>query len=407
MPEINLENKTVAFTSLGHFINDGVFFLFPVLTTLLSIQKSFSPWIIGILFAIYYGASSVFTMLVSARADKTKRYGENIAIGISLLSLGLIIFLFSLLIPPSSILMVLVIISTIIMGIGTGYYHPLGAAVLQSVVSKNKIGKALGINGGLGSIGRAIYPTIFFGIAVIFTYSASLAFLASLGFLAALIIYVELKNVVKMESNEKKENIRTSIRNAITKGILILSVLTFIRAIATQGIVSWIPFYLSYTRGMGLSLSLGTTMTIMYTVAILGQPLFGILADKFDRRYLLILSTIGAGLSVIEYVLTEGYISLLLLIIFAFFNFTGFPLLMALTKDYVQSTSSVSNSLVWGIANTGGMVIGPLIVGSFLLNSYSGLVLIYEILAVIIIIVGLFTFLLPKPNEKSKIPLFG
>ncbi|MGC9176747.1 MAG: MFS transporter, partial [Thermoplasmata archaeon] len=135
--------------------------------------------------------------------------------------------------------------------------------------------------------------------------------------------------------------------------------------------------------------------------------LFGILADKFDRRYLLILSTIGAGLSVIEYVLTEGYISLLLLIIFAFFNFTGFPLLMALTKDYVQSTSSVSNSLVWGIANTGGMVIGPLIVGSFLLNSYSGLVLIYEILAVIIIIVGLFTFLLPKPNEKSKIPLFG
>ncbi len=407
MIEIKLENKALLFTSLGHFINDGVFFLFPVLTTLLSVQKSFSPWIIGILFAIYYGSSTVFTTFISARADKTKRYSEGIAIGIALLSLGLIIFMVSLLIPPSTLLITLVVLSTIVLGVGTGYYHPLGAAVLQNVVTRNNLGKALGINGGLGSIGRAIYPTIFFGIAVLFTYSASLGFLSALGFLAALMIYFELKNIVKINIKQKKENMGKSIKNAITKGILILSILTFARALATQGIVSWIPFYLSYTRGMGLSLSLGTTMTIMYTIAIIGQPLFGILADKFDRRYLLILSTIGSGLAVIGYVLTEGYLSLLLLIIFAFFNFTGFPILMALTKDYVRSTSSLSNSLVWGIANTGGMVIGPLVVGSFLLNSYSGLVIIYEVLAVFIIIIGFFTFLLPKPSEKSKMPLFG
>ncbi|MGC8564902.1 MAG: MFS transporter [Thermoplasmata archaeon] len=407
MIEIKLENKAVLFTSLGHFINDGVFFLFPVLTTLLSVQKSFSPWIIGILFAIYYGSSAVFTTFISVRADKTKRYGEGIAIGIALLSLGLIIFMVSLLIPPSTFLITLVVLSTIVLGVGTGYYHPLGAAVLQNVVTRNKVGKALGINGGLGSIGRAIYPAIFFGIAVLFTYSASLGFLSALGFLAALMIYFELKNIVKIDIKQKKENMGKSIKNAITKGILILSILTFARALATQGIVSWIPFYLTYTRGMGLSLSLGTTMTIIYTIAIIGQPLFGILADKFDRRYLLILSTIGSGLAVIGYVLTGGYISLLLLMIFAFFNFTGFPILMALTKDYVQSTSSLSNSLVWGIANTGGMVIGPLVVGSFLLNSYSGLVIIYEVLAVFIIIIGFFTFLLPKPSEKSKMPLFG
>ncbi len=403
----NIENKVVIFTSLGHFINDGIFFLFPVLTTLLSEDKSFSPWIIGVLFAIYYGFSSLFTMFVSARADKTKKYGENIAIGLALLSIGLILFLLALLIPPSTILMMIVLLSTIVLGIGTGYYHPLGAAILQNVVSKNKIGRALGINGGMGSVGRAIYPSVFFGIAILFTYSASIGFLAGLGFLVAILIYFQLKNVVKLDPNQKKENIGKSIKSALTKGILILSVLTFARAIATQGIVSWIPFYLSYTRGMGLSLSLGTTLTIMYTIAIIGQPFFGILADKFDRRYLLIISTIGTGLSIIGYVFTEGYLSLMFLIVFAFFNFTGFPLLMALTKDYVQSTSSVSNSLVWGLANTGGMIIGPVIVGAFLLNSYSGLVLIYEILAVIIIIIGLFTFLLPKPTEKSKMPLFG
>lgn len=407
MTEKSMENKVISFTSLGHFINDGVFFLFPVLTTLLSVQKSFTPWIIGILFAIYYGSSSLFNILISIKADKSGKYGENIAIGLAFLSIGMIILALSLLLPPSPLLMALVIISTLVLGIGTGFYHPLGAAILQHTISKNSLGKALGINGGMGSVGRAIYPTIFFGIAVMYSYSASFAFLSSLGLLSALLIYIELKNVINVSKEKKEQKNASALKGAITQGILILAILTFARAVATQGVVSWIPFYLSYTKGMGLSLSLGTTMTIMYVIAIVGQPLFGFLADKFDRRYLLIISTIGTGLSVLGYVLTEGYLSLALLIVFAFFNFTGFPLLMALTRDYVKQTSSLSNSIVWGIANTGGMVIGPLIVGAFLLNSYSGLVLIYEILAVIIIIIGLFTFLLPKPSEKSNMPLFG
>lgn len=407
MTEKSMEKKVISFTSLGHFINDGVFFLFPVMTTLLSVQKSFTPWVIGILFAIYYGSSSVFTTLISIKADKSGKYGENIALGLAFLSIGMIIFALSLLLPPAALLMALVIISTLILGIGTGFYHPLGAAVLQHTVSKNSLGKALGINGGMGSVGRAIYSTIFFGIAVMYSYSASFAFLASLGLLSALLIYIGLKNVVNVSKEKKEQKNGSALKGAITKGILILAILTFARAVATQGIVSWIPFYLSYTKGMGLSLSLGTTMTIMYVIAIVGQPLFGLLADKFDRRYLLILSTMGTGLSVLGYVLTQGYLSLALLIVFAFFNFTGFPLLMALTRDYVKQTSSLSNSIIWGIANTGGMVIGPSIVGAFLLNSYSDLVLIYEILAVIIIIIGLFTFLLPKPGEKSKMPLFG
>lgn len=407
MTEKSMENKVISFTSLGHFINDGVFFLFPVLTTLLSVQKSFTPWIIGILFAIYYGSSLVFTTIISIKADKSGKYGENIALGLAFLSIGMIILALSLLLPPSPLLMALVIISTLVLGIGTGFYHPLGAAVLQHTVSKNSLGKALGINGGMGSVGRAIYPTIFFGIAVMYSYYASFAFLASLGLLSALLIYIELKNVVNVSKEKKEQKNGSALKGAITQGILILAILTFARAVATQGIVSWIPFYLSYNKGMGLSLSLGTTMTIMYLIAIVGQPLFGLLADKFDRRYLLILSTIGTGISVLGYVLTEGYLSLALLIVFAFFNFTGFPLLMALTRDYVKQTSSLSNSIIWGIANTGGMVSGPLIVGAFLLNSYSGLVLIYEILAVIIIIIGLFTFLLPEPSEKSKMPLFG
>lgn len=69
--------------------------------------------------------------------------------------------------------------------------------------------------------------TIFFSIAVLFTYSASL------GFLAALMIHFELKNIMKIDINQKKNMGRIN-KNVITKGILILSILSFARFLATQ-----------------------------------------------------------------------------------------------------------------------------------------------------------------------------
>jgi len=75
--------------------------------------------------------------------------------------------------------------------------------------------------------------TIFFSIAVLFTYSASLGFLSALGFLAALMIHFELKNIMKIDINQKKNMGRIN-KNVITKGILILSILSFARFLATQ-----------------------------------------------------------------------------------------------------------------------------------------------------------------------------
>ncbi len=398
---------SLSLTSLGHFLNDGGFFLFPIIATIFSVEKGFPPILISVMYAIYYGSSSVFTTVVSYRVDRSGKYAENIALGIALISMGIIGLGYALAFSPGNIEVALSLISTLIYGIGTGYYHPLGAAVIQENTPKNSMGKALGINGGMGSVGRAVYPTIFFELAVIYHYSVTLAIIAAIGLAGAAAIYAGLKESLK-DSNlvKNKQNQGNSLKESFTKGIAILAILTFARSFATQGIVSWLPFYLSYSKGLGIGLSLGFMMTTMYAIAIVGQPFFGVLVDKFDKRYLLIIATLGTGLFSLAFTLTQGYISIVMIIIFAFFNFSGFPLLMSLTRDYIPKTSSLSNSLVWGIASTGGTVLGPVVIGAYLFNTYSKLTFSYEILSVFIIIIGLFTFLLPKPSSKSKMPLF-
>ncbi|MGC8546232.1 MAG: MFS transporter [Thermoplasmata archaeon] len=397
---------SLALTSLGHFLNDGGFFLFPVVATIFSVEKGFSPILISLMYAIYYGSSSVFTTFISYRVDRSRRFAENISTGIILISIGLLGLAYSLTISPGYFLNAMTLISTLIIGLGTGYYHPLGAAVIQDNTPPNFLGKALGINGGMGSVGRAVYPLLFFEIAVTYHYSIALTIISTIGIVGGIAIYAGLRESLKGSKSKDKNEKGSTLKASITRGVAILAILTFARSLATQGIVSWIPFYLSYTEGLGIGLSLGIMMTVMYAIAIIGQPFFGILVDRFDKRYLLILTTIGTGIFTLGFVLTRGYLSIIMIVIFAFFNFSGFPLLMSLTRDYVPKTSSLSNSLVWGIASTGGTVLGPVIVGAYLFNSYVKLSATYEILASLIIIIGLFTFMLPKPSTKSKMPLF-
>ncbi|MGC8581410.1 MAG: MFS transporter [Thermoplasmata archaeon] len=402
------ETKSLLYTSLGHFLNDGVYFLFPVIVTFFSIEKGFNPFIITLLFGLYYGSSALFTVYISYSSDISQNFGKNLSIGIALLSVGIAGLAYALTLSNFYYIFTIASISSIVMGIGGGYYHPLGAAILQKVSSSKTLGKNLGINGGMGSLGRALYPIVLFELIVMFNYNVSFGIISLIGFAGAFAIYLGLKNIDKGNSkNNSKSKGISSVKASLTKGVLILAIITFVRSIATQGIVSWLPTYLSYTRGLGDSLSLGIMMTVIYTIAIIGQPIFGILLDVMDKRGLFIIATIGTGITTLGFVYLSGTLGIVFLIAFSFFNFSGFPLLMSLTKDYVKETSSMSNSLVWGIAGNTGMFIGPVITGYILEGTYSNLPYSFVLLAVSIIIIGLISFMLPKPSEKSKMPLFG
>ena len=288
------------------------------------------------------------------------------------------------------------------MGIGASYYHPLSASVLNHIAPSNKRGLHLGINGALGSTGRALYPLIMVLIEEYFSFQISMVTLFLLGLITSIFIFIELENVKPPINRSVKDHFYTTLN----KYLLILAIITFLRSTFTQGISAWFPTFLAYDKNIGLGLLIGVIMTLIYSVAILGQPIFGILSDKMDKRILYFISTFGTGVSILLFVSIKSWAAFIFMLTFSFFNYTGYPLLMSITREYSYENSSLSNSIIWGVANTGGMVIGSFLPGVFSRTDYSNLGYIFSILSIFIIIISFFIFILPKSNVKKKMSLF-
>ena len=399
----------LAFTSLAHFTNDGAVFFIPLVAAVLVDAKGFSPLEITAMFFVFYGSSALLSPYVGRLADRTGRPCPLIGAGLALLSLGLVGYALALAYASGAALVAAVALSAVLAGFGSAFYHPLGASVLQGLFPEESKGLALGINGAMGSLGRALYPSLFFLIAVVLTSDGAIAFFALVGFVAAAAIWAAVPRPPPGGTAEEAARAPGAAKAALTKGIVALTGVAFLRSFATTGIASWVPTYLSTQKGLGVSSALGLALTTMYAAAILGQPLFGWLVDRFDKRLVLGLSSTGAALTILAYLdVTSAAAGLALLFLFGLFTFSGFPLLLSLAADYVpRGATGLGNALVWGLGTTTGGVIGPLVVGAIALNDYANLGFAFAVMAGAAVVSAFATALIPRAGRAGKMPLFG
>ena len=255
----NLQNtlSALTFTSLGHFMNDGFAFIFPVIADILSKIENYSPLSLTAMFAAFYTSSTLFGLFASRTADRGNKFG-NIHMGIFLISIGI-----------------------------TG-----------------------------------------FSITLIYS---------SLPYIAALLIGIGLRGTTaKKERSGKK----ASVNDVVNLSIILLTAVFFVKSVASQGMVAWIPTFLTYTKGVQIGATLGIVITIMYSSAIIGQPLFGVLVDRVDKRLLLFISSIGTALAMFGYMHTSGVTELVLLSLFRLFTFSGSPLTMSFVSEYGPKAAS-------------------------------------------------------------------
>jgi MFS family permease len=398
----------LSLASLGHFVNDGTMFFFPLIIAVFASSGSFSPVVLTALLAVFYITASLFSLAVGRLSQLIHRYGILISAGFVMMALGLGIFYFVVVSPDKPFASVLSLVASFAMGAGSAFYHPLGAAVLQNRFKNRDQGKALGINGAMGSLGRSIYPYLFFAIAVFTSMSGSFIVFAAVAIISASLILFRLKDRSEPNVAVDQGTTVSQKKSTVSGAIILLTVITFIRTTASQGIASWMPTYLSSVEGYGITTSLGLALSIMYASAILGQPLFGILADRYDRRMLLSLSSVGTAMSVLGILFIGGFANILFLMLFGFFTFSGFPLLFSIISSYASKTSSsMNNSIVWGFGSQGGMAAGPIIAGSIILDQYQRLTLSFEVFVILSLIAAVLVFTLPKTQKRGKMALFG
>lgn len=419
----------LAFSSLGHFINDGMVFFIPVVAAILARDHGTSAWVITGMLTVFYLASAGFGVAVGLVADSVGKRGLMLALGILVLSLGLAGFSVALVAPAGMWRDLVAVIAALIAGIGSSFYHPLGGSLIQLTFSDRSRGRALGVNGSFGSLGRAIYPSLFFVVAALaISQQNTVLLFAGLGILSAAVIAVGLRDItfdghhggvgVPSPGAEQDGQVEPSVvpdsgttpsmRSLLTRSVVALMVIAFFRSMAFIGIVSWIPIYLSTHEHIGVSAQLGLTVTIMYAGGILGQPAFGLLADRFDKRLILSLNSLGVAAAILLYLATSGVVATFFLLVFGFFTFSAFPLLLSLVSDYVPKASSTTgNALVWGVGSTGGQAVGPLAVSVLTMGAYSRLGFAFGVLAIVAAATVLVTPLLERTTRHGRVQLFG
>ena len=393
--------RALAFTSLGHFMNDGFTFFVPIVEALLVRLNGLSFLEEAVLLVVYYLSATMFSLSVGRWADRVGKLGRLMAIGIACLGLGMAGFFLVMVYASGGELLVLAVAFNLVLGFGTAFYHPLGASILQAVFGRRTAGKALGLNGAMGSTGRTLFPLLFSLMIILgLTQPGSLATLGVVGIGGALLIWVGLARVGA--GAEKKEGAQVPIRSSLTQPMIMLLGVTFLRSASLFGIVEYVPTFLTVQRGLGAGSLFGVSLAAFYASAIVGQPFFGFLADRLDHRLVLAVSTFGAAASMAGFLGTSGTESIVILSAFGFFALTGFPLLMSLAADYsAQSASTFGNSLVWGIGSTGGNALGVLLIFSSAPSGFAGLAIAFEVMAILAAVSGVATLFIPKPTARQ------
>lgn len=403
---VSRRTSTLALTSLAHFTNDGNFLIFPLLINYY--QALNAQLIILAIGAILYDVvSGILGTWVGKLADKTGEYGKLIFVGLA--SQGISIAIFGSAFVYPSLTNVIVLAGATVLGFGQAFYHPLGGTVLSFSFRGTGYGRALGINGSMGSLGRAIVPIII-GFSIPVTGVAdSFMILALYEIAVGLVILYGLRKSERKKTPEKtKENIpeRTeSVARKYRKIIYTLAAVVFIRSIFTTGIVTFTPYYIVQIFGLSHFSPLPNEMaSIAFIAPIFGQPLFGIMTIKFGGKTTIALSSVFSILFIIGFMLTHSvYIMTASLAGFAFAIFSGFPVLIGYVSQLVpKDIITASNGLVWGMGSTLGGAIG--VVMFYVMYDIVKLNVSYSIWALIIIgAVSVFMIpMLPKRDIKQE-----
>ncbi|MEM3186226.1 MAG: MFS transporter [Conexivisphaerales archaeon] len=379
--------------AIGHYFNDSLSVAFPMLIIYYS-RAGISLGYLGLMAALYGIISALASEPIGRLADRWARKGILMSLGIA--ALGSSLILFSVSFAFISIANFILLPASILLGLGLAFYHPIGGSIIADATEKKSTSLYLGINGSIGSIGRALFPTILVLFIEISGSVEGTLYLAVIVLISAALIF-SLTSRLGSKVKESQSEIRKVGLKEYTRFIFSLTFVFFLRSVFTGSIMTYMPKYFANAYGS----LVGVIITIIYITPIIGQPLLGHLTDRVGGRNIVILTSLISVASFGIFLLNISYLTkVVLMMIFSFATFSGFPIMMGYTSQVLpRNILTRANGILWGFGTTIGTAIGAG-VGGLIADQYG----IYTTFLVLWF-VGLFSVvslpLLPKAGKKE------
>lgn len=363
-PEIKSERtdlRCLVYTSVSHMANDGNFLLYSLLIVYYNSDMGLSKALLGIGAVGSNLLSGLMSGPIGAFAQKTGRIGHLIALGIFLE--GISALMFSLPFFFHNLTYWFIFLSAGLLGLGQAFYHPLGASMINETYGSERAPRYLGINGSFGSIGRSIFPLIIGSFVLLFGYGHGMQYFGIITISLSLIIFSGLRPLSTGVDASKGADNAESNGGKVSLGkyrffIWYLTAVVFVRSAFYVGSTTYLADYVNGVVNSAFITSI--ILTVSFIPPILGQPYFGNMMTRRGGRYVILLTGYISLVSFAVFLLVRNDILLTLVLgIYAFVAFTGFPVLLGYVGQRVpKKILPFSNSIVWGVGNTIGSSAG-------------------------------------------------
>ncbi len=278
-----LRNKALLTFMLGHFTVDMFGGLLPILYPLMAIAFDLNLADVGLIALCFTGASSLSQPLFGFVAD---RYGSRYLAPASLVwaatMFGLVGFA-----PNAGMLAVLAAMA----GLGSGAYHPQGAANASAVTGSIQKNTAMSLYTVGGTSGYALGPILGALVFGLFGRHGSII-LAPVGVISASLILRSFKRLGlgMPQAHQEARSQQQKIRWRPLVPVLSVSML---RNMVMLSVITFVPLWY---RDMGYSSAFyGILTSLMIAGGAVGAIFGGMLADRYGPRRVLVA---GLALSV-------------------------------------------------------------------------------------------------------------
>ncbi len=389
--------KALVFTSLAHFTNDGNFLLFSLLVVYFYNFNGVSLVFLGALATIYNVIYGILSLPLGKMADRRDSDSLLLLIGLGLEGSAAALFGLAFLLRWAS--EAFIVLGIIALGAGQAFYHPIGASILSFSFDKKKLGAALGINGSMGSIGRALAPSLITFLVLYLGTSIGLETFSVYTWVLALVVYFGLRDFHRTykKTERKKLNAAYKMPKALLKKLCLVSAPVFFRSAFLIGTVTFAAEYLYHvTASAELT---GIILSISFILPIIGQPIFGYLTSIIGGKQIVSVTTVVSLFAFAAFLMTDNTIVMTVAYsAVTFLLFNGFSVFLDYSYQLVPPRYySTSYSFVWGIGNTLGGAAGLALITYLLTFNGITIAMYYMIvpLAVSIILLPL----LPKDTK--------
>lgn len=274
----------------GHFLSHLYNLALPPLFPMIRAEFVVSNTELGVLVA----AMSLAGILQVPMGGLVDRIGGKAVFvaGIAVTSLGVM------LVGTASTFLGMVAFS-LLAGIGQATFHPADYSLLDSVTEAADEGKSFGMHTFGGYAGFAVAPVVVGGLGLAYGWRLALVITGGAGVVYAAFAAITMDPTVGPADDptdesptppETDDEPYSTLRTLLRPGILALVVLYVALAMATVGIKTFTP--LLGVDVFGLTETGGNTMlTAYFTATALSVLIGGVLADRFDNKRLVVLST--------------------------------------------------------------------------------------------------------------------